>query len=199
MAKSRPFCNIARVTARPLPRHRPDTPSCFSTAEVALEVCVFLLICSRSRTRSTGAVIVLEAAPATEPIKADVINEVGVGAEAMSSCRADEVDGAAAMASARGRQKASRKFAFAASRASAGGGASLLAAARRLARGRRRGNPLPMERSKASNRAPPLSRTEEALIRFVNLPFALAMPVLLAAIASIGWLLSKYGLHSTSL
>ena len=56
-----------------------------------------------------------------------------------------------------------------------------------------------MERSKASNRAPPLSRTEEALIRFVNLPFALAMPVLLAAIASIGWLLSKYGLHSTSL
>ena len=45
----------------------------------------------------------------------------------------------------------------------------------------------------------PLSRTEEALIRFVNLPFAVAMPVLLALITAIGWALSHHCLHSASL
>ena len=47
--------------------------------------------------------------------------------------------------------------------------------------------------------AAPLTRTELALIRFVNLPFAVVMPVLLVLITAIGWVLSKHGLHSTSL
>ena len=53
--------------------------------------------------------------------------------------------------------------------------------------------PLPMAQ------AAPLTRTELALIRFVNLPFAVVMPVLLVLITAIGWVLSKHGLHSTSL
>ena len=44
----------------------------------------------------------------------------------------------------------------------------------------------------------PLSRTDAALIRFLNLPFALVMPVLLAIIAGMVWTFSHYTLPANA-
>ena len=38
-----------------------------------------------------------------------------------------------------------------------------------------------------------LSRSEEALLRFLNAPFVLVVPVLIATLAAMLWTLTQYG------
>ena len=51
----------------------------------------------------------------------------------------------------------------------------------------------PLSDRMAAGEALPLSSTEQALIRFLNAPFALVMPVLVGVIAAMLWTMSKYG------